>query len=66
MHCDKCGEILEDGSHFCSYCGESLTRKPVKSTVECGRCGGTGKIIDELGFKVHCPVCKGFKSKEEV
>ena len=66
MYCDKCGEILEDGSRFCSYCGASLTRQPGKTIIECDRCGGTGKIIDELGLKVRCPVCKGFKSKEEV
>ena len=65
MYCEKCGGFADDDARFCNYCGEGLTKKPVKSTVECGRCGGTGKIIDELGFKVHCPVCKGFRSKEE-
>ena len=66
MHCDKCGEFVDDNARFCNYCGESLIRKPGKTTIECDRCGGTGRALDELGFMVRCPVCKGYKSKEEV
>ncbi len=60
MYCQKCGEVINDGSVFCSKCGASqgsqLDVNTTGNSIHCPKCGATGlqnSVEQELSMKTQ-------------
>ena len=62
MQCPSCGKTIPDDSTFCNHCGQPVTVRASEAqesvSVNCARCGGSGKISGLFGAS-NCPACQG-------
>ena len=52
MICDKCGKQIEDGSKFCTYCGNPIIKIQTSNKNRCLNCGFDNDL--ETKFCVKC------------